>query len=111
MSCLVVRRAPSSTFASDRAPISTRFERVCPKRWNPVVHVTGPFDYLVHVACTGVGELDRTVRSWKEAFGGETNTRILLHEVDLSSGGRTTTDSLAVDTTSNARFACGLVRR
>lgn len=62
-----------------------RFERVlaASETVESAVHVTGPFDYLVHVACTGVGELDRTVRSWKEAFGGETNTRILLHEVDL----------------------------
>jgi Lrp/AsnC family leucine-responsive transcriptional regulator len=47
------------------------------------VHVTGPFDYLLHVACTGVAELDRVLRSWKARFGGETSTRIMLHELDL----------------------------
>ena len=47
------------------------------------MHVTGAFDYLLHVACTGVAELDHMLRSWKATFGGETSTRILLNELDL----------------------------
>lgn len=47
------------------------------------VHVTGPFDYVVHVACRGVSDLDRLVRGWKGRFGGETSTRVMLNVVPV----------------------------
>lgn len=46
------------------------------------VHLTGPFDYQVTVACPDVTTLDRLLRGWEEIA--ESNTRLILSEVDLA---------------------------
>jgi Lrp/AsnC family leucine-responsive transcriptional regulator len=48
-------------------------------------HVTGPFDYQVHVGCTGAEHLDRLIRQLKrEHHIAETQTRVILRDL----GGR-----------------------
>ncbi len=47
-------------------------------------HVTGPFDYQVRMSCADVSKLDLLLRGWKRAgYADETNTRIVLNDVDL----------------------------
>lgn len=46
------------------------------------VHLTGPFDYQVTLACPDVATLDRLLRGWGEIA--ESNTRLILNEVDLA---------------------------
>jgi Lrp/AsnC family leucine-responsive transcriptional regulator len=48
-------------------------------------HLTGPFDFMVQVACPDVARLDQMLRGWKsDGLVGESNTRILLAEIDLT---------------------------
>ena len=47
-------------------------------------HVTGPFDYQIHLACPDVATLDELLRGWKrQGWVLESNTRILMTEIDL----------------------------
>lgn len=47
-------------------------------------HVTGPFDYQIVISCADVATLDRLLRGWKhEHMVAESNTRLLLTEIDL----------------------------
>ena len=49
-------------------------------------HITGPFDYQLVLSCADVAALDRLLRGWKrEGWVLESNTRILMTEVDLAS--------------------------
>ena len=49
-------------------------------------HVTGPFDYQIMLSCADVSTLDRLLRGWKRSAGViESNTRIMMTEIDLSS--------------------------
>jgi Lrp/AsnC family transcriptional regulator, leucine-responsive regulatory protein len=46
------------------------------------IHVTGLYDYVVRVFCTGTAELDRLLATLKlEAEVVETQTRLLLHRI------------------------------
>ena len=48
-------------------------------------HVTGPFDYQLMLSCPDVATLDQLLRGWKRSGGVlESNTRIMMTEVDLS---------------------------
>lgn len=48
-------------------------------------HVTGPFDYQIHLACPDVATLDELLRGWKRAgWVLESNTRLLMTEIDLA---------------------------
>jgi len=45
------------------------------------VHVTGPYDYLLHVHAASVGALDRLLRSLKKDAGAaQTQTRLALRD-------------------------------
>lgn len=47
-------------------------------------HVTGPFDYQLVLSCPDVASLDRVLRGWKrDGWVTESNTRILMTEIDL----------------------------
>lgn len=49
-------------------------------------HVTGPFDYQLMLLCPDVAALDALLRGWqRDGWATETNTRILLTEIDLGS--------------------------
>jgi Lrp/AsnC family leucine-responsive transcriptional regulator len=53
----------------------TRAERTI----REAVHVTGPYDYLLHVVVADTGELDRLLRRMKATAGvGQTQTRLAL---------------------------------
>ncbi len=53
-------------------------------------HVTGPFDYQIHLACPDVATLDELLRGWKRAgWVLESNTRILMTEIDLAAAQET----------------------
>jgi Lrp/AsnC family leucine-responsive transcriptional regulator len=46
------------------------------------VHVTGAFDYLLHVLCTDVAALDALTRTLKRGLGAETTeSRVVLRRV------------------------------
>lgn len=46
------------------------------------VHVTGHFDYTLHVFCVGTSELDRLLAVLKQEAGVvESQTRLLLHRI------------------------------
>jgi len=48
-------------------------------------HVTGPFDYQLLLSCADVASLDALLRGWKrEGWVTESNTRILMTEIDLA---------------------------
>ena len=48
-------------------------------------HVTGPFDYQLVLSCADVAALDRLLRGWKhDGWVLESNTRILMTEIDLA---------------------------
>ena len=52
-------------------------------------HVTGPFDYQLVVACPDVATLDTLLRGWKrDGWVLESNTRLLMTEVDLAAARR-----------------------
>lgn len=59
---------------------SERFEAAIARmpRVRDLAFVTGRFDYHVRVACADVDELDRTVRSVRDAGAAQTETRIVL---------------------------------
>ena len=53
-------------------------------------HVTGPFDYQLVLSCADVAALDRLLRGWKhDGWVSESNTRILMTEIDLAAARET----------------------
>lgn len=54
------------------------------------VHVTGQYDYMLRLFCTGTAELDGTLTALKERGGVvDSQTRLLLHRIpDLDQRGR-----------------------